>query len=112
AATGATLRLGEALAPMGVRYVVLPVRRSSTGTEALVPDSPLVEALPEQLDLSAVEVSSAVRVWENVAWAPETDPVDADPAPSGARTVWRGVGAAAWLAALAIAVRTRREGTS
>jgi hypothetical protein len=109
AADGASVRLGEALAPLGVRYIVLPVRESSSGTGALVPDSPLVEALPEQLDLSAVEVSSAVLVWENAAWAPDVAPVDTDESPSGARTFWLIFGLVAWLALVAVAVRTRSE---
>lgn len=109
AADGSTVRLGAALAPMGVRYLVLPVRRSSTGTDTLVPDSPLIEALPEQLDLSAVEVSSAVQVWENSAWVAEVDRVDDSQSTSGARTLWLVFGLIAWLALVALAIRTRTE---
>jgi hypothetical protein len=112
AADGDTVRLGEALAPLGVRYVVLPVRRSSSGTGELVPDSPLVEALPEQLDLSAVEVSSAVLVWENAAWTPDAAPVDTDESSSAARTFWLAFGLVAWLAVVTFAVRTRSEAPS
>jgi GT2 family glycosyltransferase len=112
AAEGSTVRLGAALAPLGVRYLVLPVRRSSTGTDELVPDSPLIEALPEQLDLSAVEVSSAVRVWENAAWVPGAEPVDTAVDPTTARTIWLIVGLGAWLAVTAFAIRTRTESRS
>lgn len=68
-----TNRLGHLLAPMGVRYVILPGRLSpsSTGvtrTEAL---GQLTDTLAQQLDLQEVPVSDGVVVYRNTAWVSE-----------------------------------------
>lgn len=74
AASGRSSRLGAALAGADVRYLLLAQRFDPSVEDVLVPDSPLVEALPEQLDLAEVELSPAVRVWENTAWTPDSVP--------------------------------------
>jgi hypothetical protein len=107
AADGTTARLGADLAPYGVRYLFLPLRKDPGSDEDVVPDSPLVEALPEQLDLAELDVSSAVRVWENTAWRAGSGDVPSEAEPTTAGTVWLVLGCAAWLVALVVAVRTR-----
>jgi GT2 family glycosyltransferase len=72
AASGQTARLGALVAPMGVRYVVVPLgpapdpyARSRTYDPA-----PILAVLEAQLDLDSVTVNPGVRVYENAAWAP------------------------------------------
>jgi hypothetical protein len=86
---GQTTRLGHLLAPMAVRYIALPVRLAP-GTQR-DPASPLPgdldAALRSQLDLKEVESDPAVRVYENVSWAPARSLVP--PAAAGALTARR-----------------------
>ena len=66
---GGTARLGRLLAPMAVRYVVVP-KRLATGEGAgtrPVPAS-LTRALGSQLDLRVLPSDPAVDVYENVSW--------------------------------------------
>ena len=69
---GRTSRLGRLLAPMGVRYLILPNRIAPPPfTRDVRPPSPkLLAALGEQLDLEEVPVSDGVTVYRNRAWAP------------------------------------------
>ncbi len=91
AVAGDTVRLGELVGPMGVRYVVVP-RRLAPGSEPLVgstggepprgatPVAPagsaatgvdgVVDALSRQLDLEVVPLGGDVVVWSNTAWVP------------------------------------------
>jgi len=73
AAAGGTSRLGALLAPMGIRYVVVPTgnapRPFATGTE--VNPTSLLTVLDAQLDLSNVEVARGVVVYRNAAFGPE-----------------------------------------
>jgi GT2 family glycosyltransferase len=69
---GETSRLGHLLAPLGVRYVAVPLRTgpARNGGAALpVPDDVLA-ALRAQIDLRLIEGDDAVVVYENAAWAP------------------------------------------
>jgi hypothetical protein len=109
AADGATARLGAELAPLGVRYVFLPVRKDPGADTDVVPDSPLVEALPEQLDLAELEVSGAVRVWENTAWRAGDGDVPSSASPTGAGTAMFVIACLGWLAALGYSIRTRHR---
>jgi hypothetical protein len=73
AGDGRTDRLGRLLAPMAIRYVVVPVRSApaaSNGTELPVPDA-LISSLGSQLDLRKVAIDDALYVYENTAWIPE-----------------------------------------
>jgi len=71
AAERRTSRLGALLAPMGVRYVVVPQRDTPTafrGKSRPAPSS-LTTTLAEQLDLTRVESDPALTVYRNTAWA-------------------------------------------
>jgi GT2 family glycosyltransferase len=72
AADGGTARLGSLLAPMAVRYVVVPLApapdpyaRSRTSAP-----SDLLAVLDGQLDLASITVNQGVRVYKNSAWGP------------------------------------------
>jgi GT2 family glycosyltransferase len=62
---GDTSRLGHLLAPMAVRYLVVPV--AATGRLA---SPPLVAALDGQVDLRQLQRDDDLVVFENAAWVP------------------------------------------
>jgi hypothetical protein len=72
AARGGTTRLGALLAPMGVRYLVVPEANApipyQTGPTSHPTD--LLAVLQGQLDLADVPVTSGVAVFRNTAWGP------------------------------------------
>ena len=64
-----TNRLGHLLAPMGVRYLVLPERvapAATVGSVAVPAD--LSDALGQQLDLREIPVRDGITIYENTAW--------------------------------------------
>jgi GT2 family glycosyltransferase len=73
ARTSLTTRLGHLLAPMAVRYVVVPRRAAPLGSGAppLPAAADLVAALSLQVDLRSVQTDPALTVYENAAWAAE-----------------------------------------
>ncbi|HEX2043038.1 MAG TPA: glycosyltransferase family 2 protein [Acidimicrobiales bacterium] len=69
---GDTARLGRLLAPLAVRYLVLPRQLSGgdrRGTQRPPPPS-LTGALQSQLDLRLLPSDPAAVVYENTAWGP------------------------------------------
>jgi len=72
AAAGDTSRLGAILAPMGVRYVVVPLGPApdpyAEGRRYDPRD--LLAMLEGQLDLDGITVNPGVRVYRNAAWGP------------------------------------------
>jgi hypothetical protein len=71
ARVGRTTRLGHLLAPMGVRYIVLPRRAAPGSTGAVTtPPADITIALQDQLDLRQVPSDPSILIYENVAWAP------------------------------------------
>jgi hypothetical protein len=70
--TQQTQRLGQLLAPMAIRYVVVADRRAPSYTGAAVHLAPasLTESLQRQVDLAPVELDSALTILENQAWLP------------------------------------------
>ena len=87
ARAGGTARLGRLLAPMAVRYIVVP-KRLSTGASAVgnlpVPAS-LTRALGSQLDLRLLPSDPSLDVYENVSWGPaRAELADAAAAPPAA----------------------------
>src|SRR5437588_236230 len=87
AVSGRTTRLGHLLAPMGVRYVVMPSRAAPAReqTPLLAPPAPLTDALLDQVDLRQLDSDGALTVYENVAWAPTRAAIDAAAAAAGTR---------------------------
>jgi len=70
AEAGLTNRLGRMLAPMGIRYVVLPTGQGKDGgAHAQVPAA-LRRAVDDQLDLAQLRTDSGVTLYENLAYAP------------------------------------------
>ncbi len=70
ATTGRTNRLGRMLAPMGVRYVVVPASQGrGGGAEAPAPVA-VRAAMSAQLDLARLRSSAGLVLYENLAYAP------------------------------------------
>jgi GT2 family glycosyltransferase len=70
AMAGLTNRLGRLLAPMGVRYVIMPITQGSGGG-ARAPASPALRAaLDGQLDLARLQSHAGFVLYENLSWIP------------------------------------------
>jgi hypothetical protein len=69
---GQTSRLGRLLAPMGVRYVVVPERLAPApfASDALPAPAGLSATLDAQLDLEPLDLPAGLRVYRNQAAAP------------------------------------------
>ncbi|MEQ1786424.1 MAG: glycosyltransferase family 2 protein [Acidimicrobiales bacterium] len=72
ARTGQTARLGRLLAPMGVRYVVVPERIAPApfATAELPVPADLAATLEAQLDLEPLDVPAGLTVFRNQAFLP------------------------------------------
>lgn len=72
ALAGETSRLGHLLAPMGVRYLVIPdgLAPEPFGGELAPVDPSVADAFTEQLDLVEVGLNRELRVFRNTAWIP------------------------------------------
>ncbi len=70
AETGRTDRLGRMLAPMGVRYVVVPSTQGRGGGDAAEAPLALRRAMAQQLDLARLRSSRGLVLYENLAYAP------------------------------------------
>lgn len=71
AADGGTSRLGAMLAPMGVRYIVVPLGKAPAPyTKDPQRPEQLLSMLEGQLDFSSVDVNVGVVVYRNTAWGP------------------------------------------
>ncbi|MEO5678619.1 MAG: glycosyltransferase family 2 protein, partial [Acidimicrobiales bacterium] len=62
--------LGHRLAPLGVRYLVVPLRAAPTGAPARPVPADLPAALRAQTDLRQIDTNASLLVYENVAWLP------------------------------------------
>lgn len=71
-AAGSTLRAGRLLAPLGIRYVVVPYTdgAASTNDDPIDPPEGLVAALENQLDLGAIYGPPSLEIFINEAWIP------------------------------------------
>jgi hypothetical protein len=68
---GDTSRLGRLLAPMAVRYIVVPVELATGLGRATLPVPPqLHRALVSQIDLRLLPSDPAVAIYENTSWGP------------------------------------------
>jgi hypothetical protein len=65
-----TSRVGRLLAPMGIRYIIVP-EDAAPGMPGRHPVPDLVGVLAEQLDLVRVDVDPEIHVFRNAAWVPE-----------------------------------------
>lgn len=67
-----TLRVGRLMAPLGIRYVVVPVidRVRSTSTSPLPEPDGMLAAFSEQLDLQKVYSPPSMVIFENTQWIP------------------------------------------
>ncbi len=72
AQNGGTARLGRLLAPMAVRYIVVPTQTAPRDDIPPVPGIPpaLTRALGSQLDLRLLPADASLAVYENTAWGP------------------------------------------
>jgi hypothetical protein len=73
-----TVRGGRLLAPLAVRYVVVPQidgGESTIGKPLSVPEG-LLAALSTQLDFRRVYLASDLVIYENTAWAPSLSVLD------------------------------------
>jgi GT2 family glycosyltransferase len=72
ARSGQTARLGRLLAPMGVRYVIVPEQLAPApfATDALPLPAGLSVTLDAQLDLEPLDVPAGLRVYRNQAFFP------------------------------------------
>ena len=79
---GDTPRVGRLLAPLGVRYVVVPrIDNSRSRRAAPLPEPEgLIDALRLQLDLRRQYAAADILIYENVSWAPTV----AQQSPAGA----------------------------
>jgi hypothetical protein len=66
-----TSRLGRLLAPMGIRYVIVPEVAAPGQDDDVFPQGELVAVLAEQLDLVRIDVDPEIHVFRNDAWVPE-----------------------------------------
>jgi len=81
-----TSRLGRLLAPMGVRYIVVPAAAAPADAPARPVPPAIDRSLAEQLDLQQVLADAHVQVYRNVVWAPSRttlNPAAAESAKAG-----------------------------
>jgi GT2 family glycosyltransferase len=72
AGAGGTARLGALVAPMAVRYIIVPLAQAPdpyASSSKYLPDG-LLAMLDGQLDLDSVTVNPGLRVYRNAAWGP------------------------------------------
>lgn len=73
AGSGGTARLGALVAPMAVRYIVVPLAQAPAPYAESTRYEPeaLLAMLDGQLDLDSVTVNPGLRVYRNAAWGPQ-----------------------------------------
>jgi hypothetical protein len=79
--------LGHRLAPLGVRFVVVPLQAAPVRSRARPVPGDLPAALRAQIDLRQVDTNASLLVFENAAWAParsQLPPEAAEAARNGA----------------------------
>ncbi len=70
ASSGRTQRLGHLLAPMGVRYLAIPLRVGPDTGPRVLPEGGVRGALTIQTDLARLEAPTGLELYENTAWIP------------------------------------------
>ena len=71
-AAGSTQRVGRLLAPLGIRYLIVPEFDDvvSTTTDPLELPTGLVDAMDQQLDIVSIQGVPTVELFENTSWIP------------------------------------------
>ncbi len=71
-AAGSTQRVGRLLAPLGIRYIIVPEFDDvvSTTSDPLELPTGLVDAIDEQLDIVSIQGVPTVELFENTSWIP------------------------------------------
>ena len=71
-AAGSTQRVGRLLAPLGIRFVIVPEFDDvvSTTSDPLELPTGLVDAIDEQLDIVSIQGVPTVELFENTSWIP------------------------------------------
>ncbi len=71
-ASGSTQRVGRLLAPLGIRYVIVPEFDDvvSTSTDPVALPTGLVDAIDEQLDIVSLSGVPTVELYQNTSWIP------------------------------------------
>ena len=79
AGAGGTARLGALVAPMAVRYIIVPLAQAPDPYASSTRYDPvgLLGMLDGQLDLDSVTVNPGLRVYRNAAWGPQRASVPA-----------------------------------
>jgi GT2 family glycosyltransferase len=86
AEAGLTNRLGRMLAPMGIRYVVLPNGQGKDGGAHAPVPAAVRRAIDDQLDLAQLRTDAGVTLYENLAYAPILSVVpDGTDVPTGSK---------------------------
>ncbi|MGH9121656.1 MAG: hypothetical protein ACRDYC_06875, partial [Acidimicrobiales bacterium] len=85
---GLTTQLGHLLAPMSVRYIVVPNHDApqGDGAHAVAVPTALLAGLTEQTDLQLVSADPDYTVYENAQWAPAVAVLPPAAAPAVAAT--------------------------
>ena len=86
-AIGSTARVGRLLAPLGIRYVVVPLADGidSSVADPLPTPAGLLEALAAQLDVGAVQSPPTIEVFVNRSWIPPAAYLEGAAADASAR---------------------------
>jgi GT2 family glycosyltransferase len=75
-----TSRLGHLVAPMGVRYIVVPNRSGPRSETVAFPPAGVAAGLDDQTDLLRLGTDPGIVLYENSAWAPTRALVEGDAA--------------------------------
>ncbi len=75
-----TNRLGHLVAPMGVRYIVVPSRSGPRSETVALPPADVAAGLDDQTDLLRLGTDPGIALYENSAWAPTRALVDEEAA--------------------------------
>jgi GT2 family glycosyltransferase len=92
AESGGTVRLGAALAPLGIRYLIVPSTSAPVlaGTASEVSSRPpeiVLDALTVQSDLHELPSEGGALVFENTAWRPGAAPLPPGGLPGALRVL-------------------------
>jgi hypothetical protein len=87
-----TTKFGHLLAPMAVRYIVVPNHNAPGGSDAasVLTPGPLLAGLQLQTDLQVLNIDANYTVYRNAAWAPARSVLPASALPVAAASTAAG----------------------